>query len=307
MLIPSLLRPSKSCHGAQGVEFVGRSQRVGPNHSRAATPFSMVAQVFRAETDDWEVAEPSEPTSQSANDAPSGLSGTISSARFCKEQDRPVRTCIGSDGGHWRGLAVQANKLELEEGQNSFQKPPLNVFFFLARKFIVRSMRTSEGDGGRTSGGGTFVVGGTRESQEDVDGAGEGSQPPSTVTGRNFTDHRPPTGGEHVAGRTELQSRGGVAISRGGWRSCTLHRVQKRQPRTSENEQPKDKCVVQRTSRILEQELTDCMCTKHFDLRDALEIGPNELVVEISQLLAKGALAIQAFSVRPSTLSNMVT
>ena len=51
------------------------------------------------------------------------------------------------------------------------------------------------------------------ESQEDVGGAGEGSQPPSTVTGRNFTDNRPPTDGEHVAGRTR-QSGGGVAISR---------------------------------------------------------------------------------------------
>ena len=56
-----------------------------------------------------------------------------------------------------------------------------------------------------------------------------------------------------------------------------------------------------------EQELTEWMCTKHLELRDALEIGSNELVVEISQLLAKGALAMQAFSVRPSTLSNMVT
>ena len=55
------------------------------------------------------------------------------------------------------------------------------------------------------------------------------------------------------------------------------------------------------------QELADWMCTKHLELRDALEIGPNELVVETSQLLAKGALAMEAFSMRPSTLSNMVT
>ena len=63
----------------------------------------------------------------------------------------------------------------------------------------------------------------------------------------------------------------------------------------------KEARVVQRTSRIPSR-----MCTKHLQLRDALEIGPNELV-ETSQLLAKGVLAMQAFSVRPSTLSNMVT
>ena len=81
---------------------------------------------------------------------------------------------------------------------------------------------------------------------------------------------------------------------------CTLHRVQ-------ENEQPKGKRVGPEDIPNSEQELTKWMCTKHFELRDASEIGPNELVVEISQLLAKGALAMQEFSVRPSTLSNMVT
>ena len=56
-----------------------------------------------------------------------------------------------------------------------------------------------------------------------------------------------------------------------------------------------------------EQELAEWVRTKHLELRDALEIGPNELVVETSQLIAKGALAVQAFSVRPSTVRNMVT
>ena len=42
------------------MEFDGRSQFVGPVHSRAAPHFSAGAEVSRAETIDREVAEPSE-------------------------------------------------------------------------------------------------------------------------------------------------------------------------------------------------------------------------------------------------------
>ena len=115
------MRLSKSCHGAQGMESDGRSQRVGPNHSRAATPFSTVAEVFRAETDDWEVAEPSDQEVKVPTIAPSGSSGTISSTRSCKEQDRPARTCIGSDGGHGWSCSA-SHQVGIGEGQDSFQE-----------------------------------------------------------------------------------------------------------------------------------------------------------------------------------------
>ena len=99
----------------------------------------------------------------------------------------------------------------------------------------------------------------------------------------------------------ELQSRGRMRRVE----KLHFHRVQKRQPGTSENDQQEGKLVVQEEIPNSEQELAEWMCTKHLEFRDALEIGPNELVVERSQLVAKGALAMQAFSVRPSTVSNI--
>ena len=94
----SIRRKSNFC-GSQGMKFDGRSQWVGPNHSRAAVPFSMVAEVLRAETNDWLMAEPSE--SRSKVPTMPRQSGTSTSAISCKEQDRSVRTCIGRVEGAW--------------------------------------------------------------------------------------------------------------------------------------------------------------------------------------------------------------
>ena len=131
-----------------------------------------------------------------------------------------------------------------------------------ARKFITRSMRRlKEMEEERQVEERLF--GGTRESQEDIGGAGEGSQPPSTVTGHNFTDNRPPTDGEHVAGRTR-QSGGGVA---------RMRRVEKlHPPQSSEgSENPRERAARRQACGPedipnSEQELTEWMCTKHLEL-----------------------------------------
>ena len=153
--------------------------------------------------------------------------------------------------GGMEGPAVQAIKLELEKATTTSKKPQLNVEIEEARKFITRSMRRLKEMEEERQVEERLLSEAQENLKDDVGGAGEGSQPPSTVTGRNFTDNRPPTDGEHVAGRTTVWWRScNLAGGCGEWRSCTLHRVQKRQPRTSENEQPKGKRVVQRTSRI---------------------------------------------------------
>ena len=76
---------------------------------------------------------------------------------------------------------MQAIKLELEKARSALQEASFEHGDRGGPKVHHSFPATSEGDGGRASGGGTFVVGGTREFEKDVDSAGEGFQPPSTA------------------------------------------------------------------------------------------------------------------------------
>ena len=231
------------------MEFDGRSQWVGPDYSRAPPPFSAVAEVSRAETIDREVAELSEPGSQRARNAPPRSSGTSSSSRdLAKNNIFQLERALEAMGG-MEGPAVQAIKLELEKARSASKKPPLNVEIEEARKFITRSQRRLKEMEEERQVEERLLSQAQENLKKDVGRAGEGFQPPSTATGRYFTGDRPPTDGECVAGRAR-HSGCGAAISRedAEWRSYTLHRVQKRQPRTSENDQQKGKHVVQRKS-----------------------------------------------------------
>ena len=55
-----------------------------------------------------------------------------------------------------------------------------------------------------------------------------------------------------------------------------------------------------------EQELAEWLCNKHLEVRDGLEMGSHEMVVELSQLIAEEAKNMQALSGRPLAMSNMV-
>ena len=52
-----------------------------------------------------------------------------------------------------------------------------------------------------------------------------------------------------------------------------------------------------------QQDLAAWMCSKQLELRDALEMGEVEIVKELVQLMAKGAIKMESF---PSMVSNMV-
>ena len=204
--------------------------------------------------------------------------------------------------GGMEGPAVQAIKLELEKARTASKKPPLNVEIEEARKFITRSMRRLKEMEERL----------LSEAQENLkkmlaeQEKGPSHPAPSQDATSQITDLQQMVNMLQVERDSlvaELQSRG------------RMRRVEKLHPPQSSEEAAEN--LRERAAKRqacgpedipnYEQELTEWMCTKHLELRDALEIGSNELVVEISQLLAKGALAMQAFSVRPSTLSNMVT
>ena len=85
-----------------------------------------------------------------------------------KEQDRSARACIGSDG--WHGGAGSAGHQDgIGEVQISFQEASFERGDRGGPKFHHSSRATSEGGGSkRASGGGTFVVRGTREFEKDV-------------------------------------------------------------------------------------------------------------------------------------------
>ena len=53
-----------------------------------------------------------------------------------------------------------------------------------------------------------------------------------------------------------------------------------------------------------EQAIAEWMCSKHLELRDALEIGDPSVVVELSQLLATGASKMQTLSGAVSMVAN---
>ena len=55
-----------------------------------------------------------------------------------------------------------------------------------------------------------------------------------------------------------------------------------------------------------EQALAEWLCTKHLELRDALEIGDPSVVAELSQLLATGAAKMQTLSGAVSMVANSV-
>ena len=207
--------------------------------------------------------------------------GPSAARDLAKNKIVQLERALEAMGGHG-GSCSASHQVGIGEGQDSFQEASVERGDRGGPKVHHTFHATSEGDGGRTSGGGTFVVGGTRESQEDVGGAGEGSQPPSPVTGRNFTDNRPPTDGEHVAGRTR-QSGGGVAISRedaaGGevTPSTEFRRGSREPPRTSSQKasvwsrgHPEFRAGVDRMD-----------VHEAFRVARCFGIGPNELVVEI--------------------------
>ena len=62
--------------------------------------------------------------------------------------------------------------------------------------------------------------------------------------------------------------------------------------------QQKGKHVVKRKSQIPSKSWPNG-CARSTSSCEALEIGPNELVVEISQLIAKGVLAMRSQCVHP--------
>ena len=66
--------------------------------------------------------------------------------------------------GGMEGPAVQAIKLELEKARSASKKPPFERGDRGGPKVHHSFPATSEGDGGRASGGGTFVV----EEQENL-------------------------------------------------------------------------------------------------------------------------------------------
>ena len=90
--------------------------------------------------------------------------------------------------GGMEGPAVQAIKLELDKARTPSKKPPLNVEIEEARKFIIRSMRRLK-EMEEECQVEERLLSEAQENLKKMGGAGEGSQPPSTVTGRNFT-HR---------------------------------------------------------------------------------------------------------------------
>ena len=55
-----------------------------------------------------------------------------------------------------------------------------------------------------------------------------------------------------------------------------------------------------------EQALAEWLCSKHLELRDALEIGDPSVVAELSQLLAAGAVKMQTLSGAVSMVANSV-
>ena len=109
---------------------------------------------------------------------------------------------------------------------------------------------TSEGDGGRASGGGTFAVGGTKEFEKIMLAEQERSShpaPPQDVTSQ-VTDL------QQMENMLQAERNSLVAELQSGRmrRVEKLHppQSQKRQPRTSENDQQEGKHVVQGKSQI---------------------------------------------------------
>ena len=140
--IPSLLRISKSCHGAQGMEFDGRSQRVGPNHSRAATPLLNGGRSLPSRNRQLGGGETIRIKKSKCLQCP---------VRFewdHQQHEILQRTRSSSSNVHWKRWeawrVLQSKpsiKLELEKARTASKKPPKKVEIEEARKFITRSMR----------------------------------------------------------------------------------------------------------------------------------------------------------------------
>ena len=246
----------------KGWKFDGRSQRV--------------AEVFRAETDDWEVVEPSESRSQSAHDAPSGRVGPAAAQDLAKNKIVQLERALEAMGG-MEGPCSPSH--QVGEGQNSFQEASVE-----------------RGDRGGPKVHHSFHA--TSEGVEErlLSEKGPSHPAPSWDATSQITDFQQMVNmlqAERDSLVAELQSRGRIR------RVEKLHLPQsseKAAKNLRERAAKRQACGPEDIPNS-EQELTNSMCTKHLELRDALEIGPNELVVEISQLLANGALAMQAFSV----------
>ena len=209
--------------------------------------------------------------------------------------------------GGMEGPAVQAIKLELEKARTASKKPPLNVEIEEARKFITRSMRR------------LMEMEEERRVEERM--LSEAQENLKKMLAEQERGPCHPTPSEDATSQvTELQQMENMLQaerdtlvaelqSRGRMRVEKLHPPQSSEEAAEnlrERAAKRQACGPEDIPNS-EQELAEWTCAKHLELRDALEIGPNELVVELSQLMAKGALAMQAVSVRPTTLSNMVT
>ena len=223
------------------MESDGRSQRVGPNHSRAATPVSTVAEVFRAETDDWEVAEPSE--SQSACDARQVRVGPSAARDLAKNKIVQLERALEAMG--MEGPAVQATKLELEKARTTSKKPPLNMEIEEARKFITRSMRRLK------------EMEEERQVEERLLSEAQENLKKMLAEQEKGPSHPAPSGLNMLQAErdnlvAELQSRG--------------RRVEMLHPPQSSRGRAAKRQVWSRDIPNSEQELTDWMCTKHLEL-----------------------------------------
>ena len=186
------------------MEFDGRSQWVGPDYSRAAPPFSPVAEVSRAETTDREVAEPLPRQARV---------GPAAARDLAKNKVVQLRACIGSDG--WHGGAGSAGHQDRTgEGQVSFQEASFERGEIEeARKFITRSVRRLKEMEEECR-----VEERLSEAQYNLEKMSadqetcSSHQPPQDVTSQ-VTDLQQMVNGEHVAGRAR-HSGCRVAISR---------------------------------------------------------------------------------------------